>query len=153
MTKDVLVSISGLQFIDDQDQAHPIELITPGEYYCRNGKHYILYDEVMEGFEGVTKNRIKIQDNCLDITKKGISNVHMVFEKNKKNMTCYETPFGNLMLGINANQIDFKQTEDSIDVSVNYVLDVNYEPLADCQIQINVTSKGAGNFSLSSAER
>ena len=51
MTKDVLITISGLQIADDTS-AQPVEVITSGEYYCRNGKHYILYDEVMEGFQG-----------------------------------------------------------------------------------------------------
>ena len=86
MTKDVVLSIKGLQFANEQD-TEPVEVITSGDYYKRNGKHYILYDEVMEGFEGVTKNIIKLKENCLDVTKKGVTNVHMMFEKNKKNIT------------------------------------------------------------------
>ena len=38
MTKDVLITISGLQIADDTS-AQPVEVITSGEYYCRNGKH------------------------------------------------------------------------------------------------------------------
>ena len=45
MTKDVLITISGIQTIDGEVN-DPIETVTPGEYYFRNGKHYILYDEV-----------------------------------------------------------------------------------------------------------
>ena len=36
MTKDVLITISGLQIADDTS-AQPVEVITSGEYYCRNG--------------------------------------------------------------------------------------------------------------------
>ena len=43
MTKDVLVKISGLQFAEDQDNG-PVEIITTGNYYKKNGKHYILPD-------------------------------------------------------------------------------------------------------------
>ena len=53
MTKDVLITISGIQTIDGEVN-DPIETVTPGEYYFRNGKHYILYDEVQEGVPGVT---------------------------------------------------------------------------------------------------
>ena len=91
MTKDVLVKISGLQFAEDQDSG-PVEIITTGNYYKKNGKHYILYDEVQEGFDGVTKSVIKVNDDFLDVTKKGVTNVHMMFEKNKKNMSYYNTP-------------------------------------------------------------
>ena len=43
----------------------------------------MLYEEVNEGFEGSTKNIIKMQENCIDITKRSF-NVHMVFEKNRE---------------------------------------------------------------------
>ena len=49
MTKEVLISISGVQFMDQEGQ--DVEMITKGTYYEKNGKHYILYDEVLEGEE------------------------------------------------------------------------------------------------------
>ena len=50
MTKEVLVKISGLQFAGEAEN-EPVEVITTGDYYKRNGKHYILYDEIMEGLD------------------------------------------------------------------------------------------------------
>ena len=146
MTKDVLVTISGLQFMDDDSDS--VELITSGSYYKRNGKHYILYDEVQEGFEGVTKNTVKIAQDMMDITKKGVTNVHMMFEKNKKNVTYYYTPFGSLLVGIDARNVDVVETEDNISVKVNYNLEVNYEHLADCAITMNIRSKDAKDFKI-----
>ena len=58
MTKDVLITISGVQMLDEEDM--DVEMVTRGDYYQRNGKHYILYDEVMEGFEGTVRNVIKV---------------------------------------------------------------------------------------------
>ena len=148
MTKDVLLSISGLQFAaQDEEDVEPVEVITAGDYYKKNGKHYILYDEVMEGFDGNTRNIIKLTDDSLDITKKGVSNVHMVFEKNKKNVSYYNTPFGSLLIGIDAKSVDIAETEDNIDVRVKYNLEVNYEHLADCSM--NIKSKESGEFTLS----
>lgn len=147
MTKEVLIAIAGLQF-ESNENDEQIEVITAGDYYQKNGKHYVLYDEVMEGFGGSTKNMIKISDNTLDITKKGITNVHMIFEKNKKNVTYYDTPFGSLLVGIAAKNVDVKETNENIDVVVNYALEVNYEHLADCKITMNIKSKDAKDFSL-----
>lgn len=149
MTKDVILTISGLQFAQEMEAA-PIEVVTAGSYYKKNGKHYIVYDEVMEGFEGTTKNIIKLSDDYLDITKRGIANVHMVFEKNKKNMTYYQTPYGNIFIGIDAEKVEVEETEDNINVDVIYALEANYEHLADCKIQMNIKSKGAKDFSLQS---
>ena len=108
-----------------------------------------MYDEVMEGFDGNTRNIIKLTDESLDITKKGVSNVHMIFEKNRKNVSYYNTPFGSLLIGIDAKSVDIAETEDNIDVKVKYNLEVNYEHLADCSITMNIKSKEAGNFTLS----
>lgn len=41
MTKDVVVSLKGLQLAPDQ-QSDAVEVIAPGEYYIRNNKHYVL---------------------------------------------------------------------------------------------------------------
>lgn len=150
MTKDVLVTISGLQFSPEAEPGNDVvEVISAGDYYTRNGKHYIVYEEVTEGFEGSTKNIIKLTKDYMDITKKGISNVHMIFERNKKNVTYYYTPFGSLLIGIDARSVVINETEENIDVNVNYNLEVNYEHLANCSIRMNIKSKGAKDFTLS----
>lgn len=147
MTNEVLLTIAGLQLIDGEGET-PIEIVTAGDYYHRNGKHYILYDEVIEGCPGHIHNTVKIGEESLEVIKKGISNVHMVFEKNRKNLTCYATPFGNLTIGIMAHRIQIEESDKDIDVHVNYSLDVNDQYLADCFIQLNVKSKDAGDFRL-----
>ena len=78
MTKDVLINISGLQM--DVEPDNPIEMVTTGAYYLRNGKHYILYDELSEDNE-VTKNVLKIGPNSVELTRKGAQGSHMVFEE------------------------------------------------------------------------
>ncbi|MBO5303042.1 MAG: DUF1934 domain-containing protein [Lachnospiraceae bacterium] len=148
MTKEVLVSICGLQMMANDENSEPVEVITAGDYYKKNDKHYVIYDEVVEGFEGTTKNIIKLHDDCVDITKRGITNVHMVFEKNKKNVTCYQTPFGNMMVGIDAKDIEIKEDEKDISVQIKYALELNYEHLADCTIKMAIQAKDAGEFRL-----
>ena len=151
MTKDVLISISGLQFAGGEN-SEPVEVITSGSYYKKNGRHYILYDEVAEDTAGTTKNIIKLGDEVLDITKRGETNVHMMFEKNRKNVTYYYTPYGSLLIGIDAKSVDVQETENDIDVKVNYELEVNYEHMADCCITMNIKSKDAGDFRITGAE-
>ena len=148
MTKDVLVSISGMHMgivstqPDEEDE--PIEVVTPASYYCRNGKHYIIYDEVLEGMAGTVKNKIKITgDTSMEIMKSGETGTHMVFEKNRKNLTYYKTPYGQMLIGINTKNMRVNVSEDNINVSVDYELDVNHEPLADCRIRMNINSKNS----------
>ena len=150
MTKDVLVTISGLQIMSMAEDSEPVEVITAGDYYKKNNKHYVIYDEVTEGFDATTKNIIKLQEDCVDITKRGITNVHMVFEKNKKNITCYQTPFGNLMRGIDAKNISIKEDEHDISVNVEYALELNYEHIADCTVKMAIQSKEGSGFHICS---
>ena len=84
MTKEVMVSIKGLQF-DQSADSEEIETIQWGQYYKKNGTHYVIYDELMEGCEEPTKNIIKFRERELNLTKRGLVNVYMVFEENKKN--------------------------------------------------------------------
>ncbi|MBO5070715.1 MAG: DUF1934 domain-containing protein [Roseburia sp.] len=147
MTKEVLVKITGLQFAEDTGN-DSVEIITSGDYYKKNGKHYILYDEVQEGTADTTKNIIKLGTDMLDVTKRGVSNTHMLFEKDKKNMSYYYTPFGSVLVGIDAKKIDVRESEDSINVLVDYELEINYEHMADCKITMDIRSKGTGNFQI-----
>ena len=120
MTKDVLITIRGVHTLDHED--NDVEMIVRGDYYQKNGKHYILYEEILEGAEERVKNVIKISPSSMDIIKKGVTNSRMLFEKNKKNLSCYSTPVGNLVIGIQANHFYVEEQENSIKVNVDYSL-------------------------------
>lgn len=139
MTKDVLVSISGFQF--DVDENEPIELVTAGTYYNKNGKHYIIYEECSEDDPKTIKNTIKLGEHTLEMIKHGSSNVHMVFEEGKTNMTYYDTPVGSLLIGINTESIRVKEEETHLSIRIRYSLDVNYTHVSNCEIQMEVKSK------------
>ena len=142
MTKQVLVSVKGLQFIEnDDEEAEAVELVTVGSCHCRDDNKYIKYEEGFEGIEGTAQNLIKVKKNALEVRKKGVIDVHMVFEKEKKNISYYETPYGTIQLGIMTTNLDIKEKEDSLDIKVDYVLEANDEYIADCTLAMNVSSK------------
>ena len=114
MEKDVLVTIKGLQTLENIDNPEEVELVAKGDYYYRNGHHYIFFEEMTEGFPQPTKNTIKITDKSVEVKKKGVTNVQMIFEENKKNLTYYATPFGNLQMGIAATKIAVKEEEQGL---------------------------------------
>ena len=147
MTKEVLLTISGLHFdtfsgTSDEENV-PIEVITPATYYLKNGKHYVLYDEMVEGMLGSIKNTIKITgDSKLEMKKSGITNTNMVFEKEKINVTQYDTPYGAMMVGVYTKDMKVDVEEDNINVSIAYALDVDSEKVADCNIVMNIKANG-----------
>lgn len=139
MTKDVLIAIKGMQFEGATDPEE-IEVIQRGQYYERNGAHYLLYDEPVEGTSDIIKNRIKFKENEVQVAKKGAVNTTLTFTRNEKNMTNYATPFGNLVVGIDTQRIALDMSELKMDIKVDYALDINYEFLADCKISIEVSA-------------
>ena len=101
----------------------------------------ILY---MEGFEEATKNIFKFDGSCLEVTKRGAVNVHMLFEEQKKNMTTYHTPFGDILIGIDTEKIEVSEEENKIHVHVDYSLEANYQHLANCKIDMKIYPKKEG---------
>ncbi len=148
MEKDVLIHVRGLQMIDGEDDQEPIEIVVPGEYYYRNGSHYLRYEEIIEESSKPTINYIKMSQEGVEVRKKGLINVHMVFEQGKKNMTYYTTPYGTLQMGIAATNLELQEEENMIDMKVDYALDMNEEHVADCYLAIQAQSKNAKDFSL-----
>ena len=148
MTQEVLLTLQGLQFDQREEDADKVEMVTVGDYYKKNNRHYVVYEEITEGFSQPTKNRLKFSEHMLELSRNGLVNVHMVFQENKKNLTNYNTPFGQILIGIDTKKIQIEEQEDNITVEVDYSLDINYEFLSDCHIKISICSKENSSFSL-----
>lgn len=148
MEKEVLIHVKGLHMMDTPEGDEPIEIVVPGEYYFRNGSHYLRYEEVMEDFAEPTINYIKISPKGMEVRKKGVVNVHMVFEQGKKNMTYYTTPYGTIEMGIAATNLDLKENDGGLNMKVDYALDMNQEHVADCYLAIKAQPKNCKDFTI-----
>ena len=148
MNKDVLIHVRGLQLMETDDEQEPIEIVVPGQYYIRNGSHYLRYEEMLDDSAQTTVNYIKMSSEGVEIRKQGQVNVHMVFEQGKKNKTFYNTPYGTLQMGIAATGLELKESEDDIQMKVDYALDMNEEHVADCYLTVQAQSKDSDEFVL-----
>lgn len=148
MNKDVLIHVRGLQRMETDDAQEPIEIVVPGQYYFRNGSHYLRYEEMLDDTAETTVNYIKMSPNGVEVRKQGQVNVHMVFEEGKKNKTFYNTPYGTLQMGISATGLELKESEDGIQMKVDYALDMNEEHVADCYLTVQAQSKDSADFVL-----
>lgn len=148
MNKEVLIHVRGLQMMETDDAQEPIEIVVPGQYYFRNGSHYLRYEEMLDDTAETTVNYIKMSPNGVEVRKQGQVNVHMVFEEGKKNKTFYNTPYGTLQMGISATGLELKESEDGIQMKVDYALDMNEEHVADCYLTVQAQSKDSEDFVL-----
>lgn len=141
MNNDVILSITGLHFDDIAANNDSVEVITPAKYYYRNNKHYIIYDELIEGSKGIVTNKIKLSPDKIEILKGGAFNTRIVFERDRMNMSQYNTPYGDILIGTTTRQMKQEISEESIDMQILYSLEINDEWVADCNVKINVRNK------------
>ncbi len=138
MTRDVLITISGMQF-DIEEK--PIELVTVGTYYRKNGKHYVLYEEQTEDNGQVTKNIVKFYDGHFEMTKKGGNNSFLLFNREKKTSTIYQTVAGPIQIDAVTRDLSIEETEDELLVNVKYALDINYNFISECEVNFKVQAR------------
>ncbi|MDR1765685.1 MAG: DUF1934 domain-containing protein [Lachnospiraceae bacterium] len=156
MTKDVLVKISGLQVLAGAEglgstmSGEKIEVIAPGAYYCKGGSHFVIYEEIFDEIPEVAKVMVKIKGKRMEIHRHGAIRTKMTFEAHEKNVTSYMTPFGEMMVGVATRAVELKQTPDQMNVSVDYGLEVNYQFVSDCLIEMEIQSRSGAQLNLQS---
>lgn len=138
MTKDVIVTVKGFQFAEEQDE---IETVCEGEYFEVKDSQFVVYEEKIDGYDKTINNRIKIKPNEITVTKKGPYQVQMIFEEGKKTRSQYMTPYGCIMLEMDTRKVEVKSTDEQIELLIEYGLDANEQFVSDCKIVINIKQK------------
>ena len=88
MKKDVLIHVRGLQMMDPEEEQEPIEIVVPGQYYYRNGSHYLRYEEMMDDTAEPTVNYIKMSaqnlqmkaDYALDMNEEHVADCYLTVQ-------------------------------------------------------------------------
>lgn len=141
MKKNVVITVRGLQRqVDDEE---PIEVISAGTYLRKENTHYLSYEEADEDGK-ITKNRIKITPDSIEMTKQGGVTTQMIFVVGQKHFSCYETPFGELTLGMTTKEIKVMEESGQIAVALRYDLEVNGAHVSECELDIEVKECMAG---------
>lgn len=141
MKKNVVITVRGLQRAVSEDE--PVEVISAGTYLRKADTHYLSYEEADD--EGkITKNRIKITPDSIEMTKQGNITTQMIFNMGEKQYACYATPFGELTLGMTTKHISVTEEEKELSAALRYDLEVNGAHMSECELDIEVKECVAG---------
>ena len=140
MKKNVVITVRGLQRQTDDE---PVEVISAGTYLRKENTHYLSYEEADEDGK-ITKNRIKITPESIEMTKQGGITTQMLFVTGQKHFACYETLFGELTLGMTTKSIKVLEENGQISVALRYDLEVNGTHMSECELDIEVKECMAG---------
>ncbi|MBR5236619.1 MAG: DUF1934 domain-containing protein [Clostridia bacterium] len=123
METNALITLSGNQTVDGENDVY--ELTTLGSYIKKGDKYYISYEGTeLTGYEGTTTT-LKIKDNCVSMIRFGSSTSQMIFEKEKKYVGYYDTPFGGLSVGVTTNSMRVDIDENGGEIELDYMVELN----------------------------
>jgi uncharacterized beta-barrel protein YwiB (DUF1934 family) len=138
MKKKAIISISSNQMSKKDDT---IEVLTPGDYYKKDEAYYAIYDETeISGMEGTTTT-LEIQPERLSLIREGTTSAKMEFEKNKKYVTLYNTPYGALELLIQTKELKVKVNEQGGEILVDYNMSVAGQRPQKTELRINIRTQ------------
>lgn len=138
---DVRIRIRSAQYAPDGGQQEEIrtESAAQGAYYERNGAHYLLWEERMEGVDAPVQSRMKYRNGCLEVTRRGGVSSQLVFEAGKTYRTDYVTALGTLRMEIATDNVTFETVPDGTRrVTAGYCLCQEGEPVAECRLEIEI---------------
>ena len=136
--KEVIITIGGFHY-DEAGEGDDMELVSVGEYYYRNGKHYLLYEEMPDAESGeIVQNMMKLSREETVLTKKKAVSAQMVFRPGSRSESFYQTPVGVLHIGISTAEILLEETEQGLHAEIGYMMDVNGEAISNSRIIVDV---------------
>lgn len=153
--KNVILHIRGIQFDTSwhgEEENDAVETVTTGILHkigdrrspgreengepVFGGYYVIKYEELQEDFDQASSVLLKAAPGRLELTKKGLLNVHMEFENGEYTQSDYSTPFGNILFGFHTRQVTVTEQTGGIQISASYMMEINGEYLADSTIEI-----------------
>ena len=123
----------------DGDKKESTELISRAVYEKTRNGYKLTYDESeATGFKGSTTTIELFEGKKVVMSRTGSVMSNLVVELGKKHHCVYGTPYGDLMVGVNAKYIDSDLSEHGGKLDFKYVIDVNSSYVGDFDISIEV---------------
>ena len=110
-------------------------------YTKRGGKEYIKFEEVYDGADQKSVSLIKISDDCVEVSRKGAITTCMEFVKNKKTVSCYNTPYGSINISIFTSVLLIERQEDTIHILLEYTMEVNDQQMNTNRVEMEITNE------------
>lgn len=116
------------------------ELITEARYSTdENGDRVIAYEESeTTGMEGSSMQLRISPENMVSVIRTGTFQTHLVVQAGRKHFCHYETPFGEIPVGIAARWVRSSLTDAGGHLEMRYTVDTNSTLLSDNEIILDI---------------
>ena len=138
MKDNVLISVSGSHIYENYTE-DLMEMLTPGNYHIKDGTYTITYNESDSDSSDSYTTTLTIDPNRrITIIREGEVPSHMVFEQGEKHVIYYDTEFGAMTIGVSANRINAKLSENGGDIEIDYSIEIDHAVASDNILKLNV---------------
>ncbi len=137
MIKDVIISVVGVQSIDNESDT--VELSTEGRFGIKDGKYFLSYDEGQLLETGSVKTKIWINSpQSVVLQRSGEINSRMEITQGQRSNCFYSTPVGGISMGIYGEAIDVNLNENGGSLNLVYTLDSDLKLIGKNTVKITV---------------
>ena len=137
MRKNVIIKINGTQ--KSEGESDRLELYTKGLFYKRSGNYYLSYEEPSESGLMGTRTTLKIEgQEKITLLRSGEMKGQLIIERNKRHLCHYNTPVGDMFLGVCAGNISSRLSDEGGSLDFSYRLDVNASLLSENEVSVQV---------------
>lgn len=132
----VMITVKSLQRIDDE--VNETEIITEGTLEATADGYELRYIESdATGYEGAN-TLLKINQNKFELLRTGSVEGELIIELDKKNFCHYGTPYGELIVGVQAKYINNNLSIFGGKAEAGYVMDMNSVLVGNYELTVEV---------------
>ncbi len=135
--KNIVLTMKSTQEIDGQSDS--TEFMSHGNYSYVDKNAEVIYDEsVALGVDNIKTQLTVTENGVVKIVRNDGDFGCLIVEEGKCHHCQYHTAYGNLMIGIYGNKVEYNLTEFGGDITLVYSIEVNSGLLSRNKVEIKI---------------
>lgn len=141
LKKDVLIALNS-QSVHDGTPDDPVEMITAGRYYKKNGVYYISYQETVITGGDPGRTTVKVEPDQVTILRFGPISGQLVFQRGKKHLSHYDLDVGSLSMGIYTRILEKSFDDRGGHLRLHYDVEIDNLLIGETSLELQVYEPG-----------
>lgn len=125
MERNVVITLRGKQYLEE-GAPEAIELVTEGRMRWEGDRCTLTYLETELTGMGSTRTTIQTQGEEVAILREGEVYTQMVFRQGKRHLSHYNTPYGEMTIGVHARHVMVDLDETGGDLELDYDIEMDH---------------------------
>lgn len=137
--KKAIIKITDTHLSDGEK--YTCELTTAGTLDYLGDAYTLTYEETDTELAGCTTTLKVDKNRIITMTRSGKYNTELILEKERRHSCFYQTPYGELMMGVYAKSIESTMDENGGKLRFCYTIDFNNDLASENDLSISVAVK------------